>query len=43
VDTILGRAELMVKPEETINVAAIIDAFYRSADLGREVTFSELV
>jgi len=43
VDAILGRAELMVKPEETINVAAIIDAFYRSTDLGREVTFKELV
>ncbi len=37
-----GEAELFVKPEETINVAAIIDLFYRSAKTGREARFGEL-
>ncbi|HSK69890.1 MAG TPA: Gfo/Idh/MocA family oxidoreductase [Candidatus Limnocylindria bacterium] len=41
-DAVLGRAEALVKPEETLNVTAVIDAFYRSAALGREVRFPEL-
>jgi hypothetical protein len=33
----------MVQPEETLNVTAIIDGFYRSAELGREVFADEIV
>ena len=42
VEHILTGAPLMVKPEETLNVTAIIDAFYRSAAEGREVRASEI-
>lgn len=42
VNAILDREELLIKPEETLNVSAMIDAFYRSADLHREVRFDEL-
>ena len=42
VDALRDRAELIIKPEETLNVTAIIDAFYRSAELHREVRFDEL-
>lgn len=31
-----GEAELAVKPEETINTAAILELFYKSAELNRE-------
>lgn len=41
-DTLAGRAKPFVLPEETINVSAVIDLFYRSAALGRPVLFSEL-
>ena len=41
-DSIVNGSPLFIKPEETINVAAVLDAFYRSAALGREVSFSEL-
>ena len=37
-----GEEEPIVKPEETINVTKIIDLFYRSAELGREVFADEL-
>lgn len=37
-----GTAEPAVKPCETIAAAEIIEAFYRSAELGREVFVSEL-
>lgn len=37
-----GENEPLVKPEETLNVAAVIDGFYRSAQLGREVLASEI-
>ena len=37
-----GQEEPTVKPEETINVSAIIELFYRSAELGREVFMEEL-
>lgn len=42
VNALLGREELIIRPEETLNVSAVIDAFYRSADLHREVRFEEL-
>lgn len=32
-----GKAEPFVKPEETINVTAVIEAAYQSAETGREV------
>lgn len=32
---------LAVQPEETVQVAAVIEAFYRSAELGKEVSVSE--
>ncbi len=37
-----GKEEIMIKPEETINTAALIDCFYKSAELGREVTLDEI-
>ena len=37
-----GQEEPTVKPEETINVSAIIELLYRSAELGREVFMEEL-
>lgn len=37
-----GQAELLIKPEETLTVTRIIDAVYRSAELGREVRIDEL-
>ncbi len=41
VDHLQHDAELFIKPEETLNVAKIIDAFYISAAEGREVKASE--
>lgn len=38
-----GKAEPIVKREETLNVTAIIEAFYTSAELHREVTREEIV
>ena len=38
-----GEAEPIVKAEETINVSAIIDLFYKSAELGREVFIDEIL
>jgi len=38
-----GENEPMVKPEETLNVAAVIDAFYVSASECREVRSDEIV
>ena len=37
-----GEAEAIVKPEETINVSKIIEMFYKSASIGREVYANEL-
>ena len=37
VEAILGRGEILVKPEESLNVQRIIDALYRSADSGQLV------
>lgn len=41
-DVIVLGAEPIIKPEETINVAGIIEAFYKSAESGRPVLFDEL-
>ncbi len=43
VNYLLGGGTLPVQPEETLNVAAIIDAFYISAKEGREVRAEEVV
>jgi predicted dehydrogenase len=43
VNFLMGEGKLPVQPEETLNVAAIIDAFYISAREGREVSASEIV
>lgn len=43
VNFLIGGGKFPVKPEETLNVAAIIDAFYISAREGREVNASEIV
>lgn len=36
-----GEAEPIVKPEETINTAKILELFYKSAELKREVFADE--
>ena len=38
-----GESELFVKPEETLNTTAIIEAAYKSAELGREVFVKEII
>lgn len=38
-----GKAQPFVLPEETINVSAIIELFYKSAEEGREVFMEELI
>ena len=43
VDHILTGSPLAVKPEETLTVAAIIDAFYLSAAENREVRAEEII
>jgi len=42
VNHLRGREELVIQPEETLNVTAVIDAFYRSAELKREVALKEI-
>lgn len=37
-----GEEKEVIKREEVLNVAAVIEAFYKSASLGREVTIDEL-
>ncbi len=39
---ILTGSELFVRPEQTLNVAAVIDAFYRSCAERREVRAGEI-
>lgn len=39
---LLHGSELLIKPEETLNVAAVIDAFYRSCAEHREVRAEEI-
>jgi len=41
-EALAGRAPLMVRPEETVQTAAVIEAAYRSAALGREVAMGEI-
>ena len=41
-DSVVNGKPLIIKPEETLNVAGILEAFYRSAELSREVSFDEL-
>lgn len=41
-ETIVNGKEPIIKPEETINVSGIIEAFYRSAEIGVPVNFNEL-
>lgn len=41
-NVIQGREERLVKPEETLNVVAAIECFYRSAAENREITSTEL-
>ena len=36
-----GEAEPIVKAEETLNVSQIIELFYKSAEMGREVYANE--
>lgn len=43
VDHFINGTELAVKPEETLNVSAVIDAFYISAAEHREVRASEII
>ncbi len=38
-----GKEELFVKPEETLNVTAIIEAAYLSAESGKEISASEII
>lgn len=42
-EVLAGKAELMIKPAETLAVSAIIDMFYRSCREDREIYFNELV
>ena len=41
-DTLAGKAEYLIKEEENLEVAKIIECFYKSAELGREVSVQEL-
>ena len=42
IDVLEGKAEPIVTKEEALNVVTIIQAFYRSAELKREVTAGEI-
>ena len=37
-----GEEKPLITPEETINVSSIIELFYKSAELKREVTIDEI-
>ena len=37
-----GENEALIRREEILNISAAIEAFYQSAELGREVSFAEL-
>lgn len=39
---IKGEEELLIKPEEVIDISAVIEAFYMSSKLSREVIFDEV-
>ena len=38
-----GEEEIVIKKEETLNVTAIIEAFYTSAEEHREILCSDIV
>lgn len=38
-DAIEGKGELVVKPEQALIVTEILDAVYRSAQIGKQVVF----
>ena len=42
-DVLDGKAALFIKPEETLNVTAVLEAAYLSAAEGREVRLAEIV
>ena len=42
-DVLRNNGTAVIKKEETLNVTAIIEAFYKSAELNREVNASEIV
>ena len=42
IDVLKNDVPLLITPEEVINTAAIVEMFYRSCQLGREVTLAEL-
>lgn len=42
VDVVQNGVECIIKKEEMLNVVAIMEAFYKSGELGREVTRDEL-
>jgi len=42
VNAVKGREELIIRPEEVLNVSAVIDLFYRSVETGEEAKFCEL-
>lgn len=42
VDVLQNNVECMIKKDEMLNVVAIMEAFYKSGELGREVSMEEL-
>lgn len=42
-DALCGKADIAIKPEQTIQVSAVMEMFYRSAEEGREITYQELM
>lgn len=41
-DAMLGRGELLVRPEETLNTVAVIDLFYRSLEKGTTARMADI-
>lgn len=41
-NVLTGKDEMIIKPEETLNVSKIIELFYKSAELSREVFADEI-
>lgn len=41
-DVLNGKDQLIITAEQVINTAAVVEMFYRSCQLGREVTLAEL-
>jgi hypothetical protein len=41
-NTLAGKEEYLIKKEQNIEVTKVIECFYKSAELGREVSVSEL-